>query len=120
MLFRSFNVTQGKNFESSGSFGPWMITWDELATLGPLRVTTRINGEERQNDTTANMLHDFGSIINYISTFTTLMPGDIIFTGTPAGSGIRFEPPRFLVPGDRIEVEVSGIGTLINTVADER
>lgn len=115
-----FNVTPGKNFDQSGSVGPWMATADELEGLGGIRVTTRVNGEVRQDDTAANMLFPIPDLIGYISTFTTLKPGDVIATGTPTGAGARLDPPRFLVPGDVVEVEVAGIGVLSNTVADER
>ena len=114
-----FNVTQGKNWESSGAIGPWMVTADEFAGFDDLRVTTRVNGEVRQQDTTANLMFPFRSLIRYISTWTALKPGDVIATGTPTGAGIRFTPPKFLKPGDVVEVEVSGVGTLSNTVADE-
>ena len=114
-----FNVTQGKSWESSGAIGPWMVTADEFAGFDDLRVTTRVNGEVRQNDTTANLMFSFRSLIRYISTWTALTPGDVIATGTPTGAGIRFTPPKFLKPGDVVEVEVSGVGTLSNTVADE-
>ncbi|MFL5311836.1 MAG: fumarylacetoacetate hydrolase family protein [Myxococcales bacterium] len=115
-----FNVTPGKNFDKSGSMGPWMVTVDELEGFDDLRVTTRVNGETRQDDTTANMLFPIADLIAYISTFTTLNPGDVIATGTPTGAGARFDPPRFLAPGDVVEVEVEGIGVLVNDVADER
>jgi len=115
-----FNVTQGKNWDSSGAIGPWMVTADEFNDYGNLTVTTRVNGEVRQNDTTANLLFPFRYLLRYISTWTTLKPGDVISTGTPVGSGARFDPPRYLKPGDTVEVEVSGIGTLANTVADEK
>jgi len=114
-----FNVTQGKNWDASGSIGPWVATPEEAPPFDALRVTTRVNGEVRQDDTTANLLFPFADLIHYISTWTTLRPGDLISTGTPVGAGVRFEPPRFLVPGDRVEVAVSGVGTLVNTVADE-
>jgi 2-keto-4-pentenoate hydratase/2-oxohepta-3-ene-1,7-dioic acid hydratase in catechol pathway len=114
-----FNVTQGKNWDSSGAIGPWLVTADEFAGFGNLRVTTRVNGELRQDDTTENLLFPFRYLLRYISTWTTLKPGDVISTGTPVGSGARFDPPRYLKPGDRVEVEVSGIGTLSNTIADE-
>jgi 2-keto-4-pentenoate hydratase/2-oxohepta-3-ene-1,7-dioic acid hydratase in catechol pathway len=114
-----FNVTQGKNFDQSGAIGPWMVTADEFARYDDLRVTTRVNGELRQNDTTANLMFPFRYLLSYISIWTTLKPGDVISTGTPIGAGVRFDPPRFLKPGDTVEVEVSGIGTLSNTVADE-
>ena len=115
-----FNVTQGKNWDASGAIGPWLVTADEFAGYGNLRVTTRVNGEVRQDDTTANLIFPFRHLIHYISTWTTLQPGDVIATGTPVGAGVRFDPPRFLEPGDVVEVEVPGVGTLCNTVADER
>jgi 5-carboxymethyl-2-hydroxymuconate isomerase len=115
-----FNVTPGKNFDASGSIGPWMATTDEVEGFGGIRVTTRVNGEVRQDDTTANMLFSIPDLIGYISTFTTLKPGDVIATGTPTGAGARFDPPRFLVPGDVVEVEVAGVGVLMNTVAEEK
>lgn len=114
-----FNVTQGKNFDSSGSMGPWMVTADAFDPAAPMTVTTRVNGEQRQHDTTANLMFPFDELIRYISIWTVLEPGDVILTGTPVGAGVRFTPPRFLKPGDVVEVEVSGIGTLSNTVADE-
>lgn len=114
-----FNVTQGKNFESSGSMGPWMATADGFDPAAPMTVTTRVNGEQRQHDTTANLMFPFDELIRYISIWTTLEPGDVILTGTPVGAGVRFVPPRFLKPGDVVEVEVSGIGILSNPVADE-
>jgi 2-keto-4-pentenoate hydratase/2-oxohepta-3-ene-1,7-dioic acid hydratase in catechol pathway len=82
----------------------------------PLRLTTRVNGEVRQDDTTASMIFDFGYLIEYISSFATLKVGDLILTGTPAGAGARFDPPRWLKPGDVVEVEVPEIGVLRNTV----
>jgi 5-carboxymethyl-2-hydroxymuconate isomerase len=114
-----FNVTQGKNFDRSGAIGPWMVTADEVAGYGDLHVTTRINGELRQDDTTASLIFPFEELIRYVSTFTTLKPGDIIATGTPTGAGARFDPPKYLKAGDIVEVAVAGIGTLRNTVADE-
>ena len=113
-----FNVTPGKNWPSSGSLGPWIVTADE-APAGPMRVVTRVNGEVRQDDTTDRMTFPFGRILEYVSTFCTLEPGDLILTGTPAGSGARLEPPRYLAPGDEVEVEVEGLGRLRNGVAAE-
>jgi 5-carboxymethyl-2-hydroxymuconate isomerase len=115
-----FNVTQGKNFDSSGAIGPWIATADEFSGYDDLAVTTRVNGEVRQHDSTANLMFPFRFLIHYISLWTTLQPGDIISTGTPIGAGVRFDPPRFLVPGDVVEVEVSGVGVLSNTVADDQ
>lgn len=114
-----FNVTQGKNFDRSGSIGPWIVTADELDPLSTLELTTRVNGEIRQQDSTERLMFPFDAIIAYLSTFATLMPGDVVLTGTPTGAGVRFDPPRWLVPGDVVEVEVPGIGTLANSVVDE-
>ncbi len=111
-----FNVTQGKNFDHSGSIGPWMATADEFDGYDKLQVVTRVNGEERQRDTTANLMFSFRFLIHYISRWTTLEPGDIISTGTPIGAGVRFDPPRFLKEGDIVEVEVPGIGILRNPI----
>lgn len=119
MRHGKFNVTQGKNFERSGSIGPSLVTVDEFKRFDDLRVTTRVNGEVRQDDTTTNLIFSFDYLIAYISTFAELAPGDMIFTGTPTGAGARFDPPRFLRAGDVVEVEVGGVGVLRNTVADE-
>ncbi|MBT5918295.1 MAG: fumarylacetoacetate hydrolase family protein, partial [Alphaproteobacteria bacterium] len=114
-----FNVTQGKNFDRSGAMGPWFVTMDEMPDMLNLRVTTRVNGEVRQDDTTASMMFPIPYLINYISTFTELHPGDIIATGTPTGAGARFDPPKYLKPGDNVEVEVEGVGILRNKIVDE-
>ncbi len=114
-----FNVTQGKNFERSGSLGPWMVTKDEMSDRDALHLTTRVNGEVRQHDTTANLLFPFDYLVSYLSTFMRLQPGDIIATGTPTGAGARFDPPKYLKPGDVVEVSVPEIGTLVNRVEDE-
>jgi len=115
-----FNVTQGKNFDSSGSLGPWLVPFIGEEQIADLRLTTRVNGELRQDDRTSRMIFGFRYLINYISTFTTLVPGDVIVTGTPTGAGARFDPPRYLVPGDVIEVEAETIGVLRNGVVDEQ
>lgn len=116
-----FNVTQGKNFVHSGAMGPWMVTADEFTpeALEDMRVTTRVNGEVRQDDTTASMMFPIAFIIEYLSTFCELKPGDVIATGTPNGAGARFDPPKYLASGDEVEVEVQGVGVLFNGVADE-
>lgn len=114
-----FNVTQGKNFDRSGSMGPWLVPFVDESQVADIQLTTRVNGEIRQQDRTSRMIFSFRKIINYISTFTTLVPGDVIITGTPTGAGARFDPPIWLKPGDVIEVEADGIGVLRNTVADE-
>jgi len=114
-----FNVTQGKNFDSTGSLGPWLVPYTDEAQIADIRLTTRVNGETRQDDRTARLVFSFRYLINYISTFTTLVPGDVIVTGTPTGAGARFDPPRYLKPGDVIEVEADDIGVLRNGVVDE-
>ncbi|MEM6940055.1 MAG: fumarylacetoacetate hydrolase family protein [Pseudomonadota bacterium] len=115
-----FNVTQGKNWDRSGALGPWIVPFTDPGQLDEARIVTRVNGEVRQDDLLARMLFPIRSQIAYISTFMTLEPGDVIITGTPTGAGARFDPPRFLVPGDVVEVEVNTIGTLRNPVEDER
>jgi 2-keto-4-pentenoate hydratase/2-oxohepta-3-ene-1,7-dioic acid hydratase in catechol pathway len=115
----SLNVTQGKNFDKSGSLGPWVVTADELDPAKPLRVTTTVNGELRQDDTTDRLTWGFAWLISYISTFATLKPGDYIWTGTPTGAGVHRNPPVWLKPGDVVEVASPQIGALRNTVADE-
>ena len=114
-----FNVTQGKNWDNSGALGPWIVPFTDPDQIDKARLTTRVNGEVRQDDHLANMMFPVREEIAYISTFTTLEPGDIIVTGTPTGAGARFDPPRFLKPGDVVEVEATGLGILKNTVADE-
>jgi 2-keto-4-pentenoate hydratase/2-oxohepta-3-ene-1,7-dioic acid hydratase in catechol pathway len=114
-----FNVTQGKNFDSTGSLGPWLVPYTSEAQIADIRLTTRVNGETRQDDRTSRLIFGFRYLINYLSTFTTLVPGDIIVTGTPTGAGARFDPPRYLKPGDTIEVEAEGVGVLRNSVVDE-
>lgn len=114
-----FNVTQGKNFDASGSIGPWLVPYAEESQLADIKLETRVNGELRQSDRTGRMIFSFAKIINYISTFTTLVPGDVIVCGTPTGAGARFDPPVWLKPGDVVEVEAEGIGLLRNTIADE-
>jgi 2-keto-4-pentenoate hydratase/2-oxohepta-3-ene-1,7-dioic acid hydratase in catechol pathway len=114
-----FNVTQGKNFDSSGSLGPWLVPYTNESQIADIRLTTRVNGETRQDDRTSRLIFGFRYLINYISTFTTLAPGDVIVTGTPTGAGARFDPPRYLKPGDVIEVEAENIGVLRNDVIDE-
>jgi len=114
-----FNVTQGKNFDSTGSLGPWIVPYADEAQIADIRLTTRVNGELRQDDRTSRLIFPFRYLINYISTFTTLVPGDVIVTGTPTGAGARFDPPRYLKPGDTIEIEAEGIGLLRNGVVDE-
>ena len=114
-----FNVTPGKNFERSGSLGPWLVTADDLQPDAELHLMTRVNSELRQDDTTANLIFPFARLIEYLSSFMRLLPGDLIATGTPTGAGARFDPPKYLRGGDIVEVHVPQIGTLRNTVVDE-
>jgi len=115
-----FNVTQGKNWDRSGAMGPWLVPFTDAAQLDDARIVTRVNGEVRQDDTLNRMMFPIREEIAYISTFMTLQPGDIIVTGTPTGAGARFDPPRYLKPGDMVEVQVEGIGMLRNGVEDEQ
>ena len=114
-----FNVTQGKNWDRSGAIGPWAVPFTDPAQITDVALETRVNGELRQSDRTGRMLFPVAKQIAYISTFTTLAPGDIIVTGTPTGAGARFDPPVWLQPGDVVEITAEGIGTLRNGVADE-
>lgn len=114
-----FNVTQGKNFEHTGALGPWLVTRDECPAYDDLTLTTHVNGELRQQGHTGDLRFPFAYLVSYLSTFMRLTPGDLIATGTPRGAGNEQDPPRYLQAGDRIEVTVSGIGTLGNRVEDE-
>ncbi len=114
-----FNVTQGKNWRHSGSIGPWLVPIEEVPAFDDLMIQTRVNGEIRQQDSPRTMKYPIEYQIHYLSTFCTLEPGDVIFTGTPTGAGARHDPPIWLVPGDTVEVEVAEIGVLRNGVEDE-
>ncbi|MFN4202155.1 MAG: fumarylacetoacetate hydrolase family protein [Tabrizicola sp.] len=114
-----FNVTQGKNWDRSGAMGPWLVPFRDPSQILDIALETRVNGALRQSDRTGRMLFPVARQIAYISTFTTLAPGDIIVTGTPTGAGARLQPPVWLQPGDVVEVSAEGIGTLRNGVADE-
>ena len=112
-------LTIGKNFTASGSIGPWMVTSDEIPDVSALTLTTTLNGTEVQHTKTNDFIFDIPAIIAYLSGVIELSPGDIISTGTPEGVGFVRKPPLWLKPGDEIDVEVSGIGVLHNTVAAE-
>ena len=113
-----FNVTQGKAWDSTGSIGPWMTTDVDLTK--PLRITCTINGELTQDDTTDHMIFGFVDILSYVSTFMTLKPGDIIATGTPAKLNQKPDERTWLKAGDMFEMHVAEIGTLKNTIQDEK
>ena len=114
-----FNVTQGKNFERSGALGPWMVPLTDDIDLTDLTIQTRVNGELRQDDHTSNMMFPIEFQIEYLSKFARLKAGDVIATGTPNGAGARFDPPKYLVPGDVVEVICPAVGSLRNEVKDE-
>lgn len=111
--------TPGKNFPRSGAFGPWLVTSDEIPDPAELHLTTRLNGEVVQDSGVDDLLFDVPSLIAYCSTFTTLLPGDVIVTGTPGGVGAARKPPLWMKPGDTVEIEITSIGTLRNPVAQE-
>jgi 2-keto-4-pentenoate hydratase/2-oxohepta-3-ene-1,7-dioic acid hydratase in catechol pathway len=117
--FQKHSVFAGKNFPATGPLGPWMVTSDVIADPQRLELTTRLNGTIVQHDTTDHMIFDVPTIIEYLSTVTELEPGDIIATGTPDGVGTGRKPPLWMKAGDRLEVEISGIGTLGVNVVDE-
>jgi 2-keto-4-pentenoate hydratase/2-oxohepta-3-ene-1,7-dioic acid hydratase in catechol pathway len=108
--------TPGKNFPGTGAFGPWLVTTDEIPDVTALTVTTRVNGKVMQQASVKGLIFPVPVIIEYVSTFTPLAPGDVIATGTPGGVGDRREPPLYLKDGDTVEVEIDRIGVLRNSV----
>lgn len=110
--------TAGKNWRQTGAFGPWMTTADEIPDPHTLAIRTWLNGRMVQDDTTASMIHKVAELIEYISTFTSLTPGDVIITGSPGGVGRKRTPPLFMKAGDRIEVEIEKIGHLSNVIVE--
>lgn len=114
--FHAKQIAAGKNFENTGGFGPWMVTAEEIAPGRELAITTRLNDEVVQSGSTANLIFSVPQLINYASTFSTLVPGDVLVTGTPSGVGWSRDPARFMKPGDTVEVEIEGIGTLRNPI----
>ena len=109
----------GKNFPSTGPFGPWLVTTEDIPDPHSLTLSTRVNGEEMQRTSTDDLIFNIPALIEYISTFTPLAPGDIISTGTPGGVGHARKPQVYLKDGDHVEVEISGIGVLKNPVRNE-
>jgi len=118
--YQKFSVTSGKNFPATGPLGPWIVTSDEIADPSRLTLVTRLNGQEVQKSSTDLLIHAVPQIIAFCSDFTPLTPGDVIATGTPEGVGHRRNPPLWMKPGDVLEVEISGIGTLHSRVVDEK
>lgn len=109
---------KGKNCETFNPLGPWLVTADEVGDPQALRLGSRVNGEVRQDSTTADMIFTVAELVRYISQFMTLYPGDVINTGTPQGVGAGFEPPRFLRAGDTVEVTVEGLGSQRQSLID--
>ncbi|MBR0665173.1 fumarylacetoacetate hydrolase family protein [Roseomonas hellenica] len=117
--WQKHTTTSGKNFFASGPFGPWMVTADEIPDPAALTLTTRVNGQQVQRASTGDLIYDIPTLIEYVSAITPLAPGDVIATGTPEGVASYRDPPGWLKPGDVVEVEISGIGTLRNPVVAE-
>lgn len=112
--------TAGKNFDSSGAMGPWLVTADEIPDPSTLSLQTRVNGDVMQRGELADLVFDIPALLEYCSTFTELSPGDVIATGTPGGVGAARTPPVWLEAGDTVEVDVGGVGCLVCRVRDER
>ena len=111
--------TAGKNFPKTGSFGPWMVTTDEIPDPTKLTLTTRLNGNVMQNSGVDLLIFPIPTLIKYITTFTELRPGDVISTGTPGGVGMKRTPPVWMKAGDTVEIEITGIGILKNQIVAE-
>lgn len=118
--FHAKQIAAGKNFESIGGFGPWMVTCEELKHDQKLKLEVRLNGEVMQSGDTGQMIFSSARLISYASTIFTLAPGDVIITGTPSGVGFSRKPPRFMKAGDVCEVEIEGIGILRNPIVDQQ
>lgn len=112
----SIQFIPGKNWPETGAFGPWLTTPDEMGPLGPQRLQTRLNGQVMQDALLSEMIFAVPTLIEYVSTFTPLAPGDVIVSGTPGGVGAKREPPLFMKEGDTVEIEIDGLGTLVNTI----
>jgi 2-keto-4-pentenoate hydratase/2-oxohepta-3-ene-1,7-dioic acid hydratase in catechol pathway len=117
--YQRFSVMSGKNFPGTGPLGPWLVTADEIPDPSRLTLTTRLNGQQVQHAYTDQLIYSIPQIIAFCSDFTTLSPGDVIATGTPEGVGHSRKPPLWMKPGDMLEVEISGIGTLRTRIVDE-
>ncbi|MFN0301937.1 MAG: fumarylacetoacetate hydrolase family protein [Burkholderiales bacterium] len=113
------SLTAGKNFVSTGGFGPWIATADEIPDPSKMTLITRLNGKEVQRKGIDDMIFDVPAIIAYVSSWTPLVPGDVIATGTPEGVGFARKPPLWMKAGDVIEIDISGIGVLRNPIVDE-
>jgi len=116
---RTPTMTMGKSFDTHCPFGPALVTRDEVADEGALEISTWVNGERRQHSNTNQLIFDCAALIEHLSTAFTLEPGDLISTGTPAGVAVAMSPPKWLVPGDVVRVEIAGLGAIENRVVDE-
>ncbi len=116
---RTPTMTMGKSFDTHCPFGPALVTRDEVANEGALAITTWVNGERRQHSSTNQLIFDCAALIEHLSTAFTLEPGDLVTTGTPAGVAVAMSPPKWLVPGDVVRVEIEGLGAIENRVVDE-
>jgi 2-keto-4-pentenoate hydratase/2-oxohepta-3-ene-1,7-dioic acid hydratase in catechol pathway len=115
----TIQFTPGKNFPATGAFGPWLVTPDEFGLPKDQKIQTRLNGTVMQSAVLADMIFPIAQLIEYCSTFTPLAPGDVIVTGTPGGVGVKRDPQVFMKPGDRVEIEIDGIGILENDIVAE-
>lgn len=112
----SRQITPGKNFVASGAFGPWVATPDEMADMSTAEIVTRLNGKEMQRARLGSMIFSVSDVLSYISSFTTLLPGDVVVMGTPSGVGMMRTPPVWMKSGDELEVEITGVGILRNEI----
>lgn len=115
----TLQFTPGKNFNGTGAFGPWMVTADEIPPNTVMTLTGRLNGMEVQRATSDQMIFKVPELINYISAFTDLLPGDVIVSGTPGGVGAKRTPPLWMKPGDTMEIEIDKVGVLTNSIAED-
>jgi 2,4-diketo-3-deoxy-L-fuconate hydrolase len=113
-------TTKGKSADTFGPVGPWLVTADEIADPQALELWTTVNGERRQHGSTAKMIFSVAALVAYVSRFMSLRAGDLISTGTPAGVGHGFKPPRYLQPGDVVEMGITGLGTQRHTIVEAK
>lgn len=111
--------TKGKGYDTFCPTGPWLVTPDEAPSPSEMELRTIVNGALRQQTTIDKLIHDVPAIIAWLSAVMTISPGDILLTGTPAGTGMALDPPSYLQPGDRVTVEITGLGSLDNPIEDE-
>lgn len=115
----SQTMIMGKGFDTHAPFGPALVTPDEIEDLPGLEVRSYVNGEQRQSGHVRDMIHDIAAQIEHLTAAFTLEPGDVIFTGTPAGVGAGFDPPKWLKAGDRVRIEIDGLGHIENEIVPE-